>query len=337
MTIVNTKEQKVPRVFNFIALGPIPTPYLPNILGIAHICAKQNPPFRAVLHVKNQKETLQKLQKEYAHLDLEVKIDQKTNKFGNLEIKNISLITQKMQQDIKSDQNPDGFYEAKECKLLMDLIETDQIGFRNLASVSDVLRYELLRQEGGYYLDWDTHLVKGQLDDTKLIDEKGFKASVYGKKEGYSLEGGNSILASTKNHPILQETLKHICMFYEYYKEEELNKTKSHSFSLNDKKRSNVTQERKTLTMDLSGPNALITTLELNANIAKESYLRTKFGTETPRNIKVANLEVIDDSSGNWIHVSEKRSFDNEFRTSDPSPIISRATMETKIQKNTLE
>lgn len=68
---------------------------------------------------------------------------------------------------------------------------------KNLAVKSDIARYEILRQYGGFYFDTDFECIKPLDNLASLYD---FIAC---KQFSYNDEIGNAMLASKKNHPLL--------------------------------------------------------------------------------------------------------------------------------------
>lgn len=87
----------------------------------------------------------------------------------------------------------------------------EMIGLKNYAAASDFLRYETLRQEGGYYLDTDT--VFKITSDSRFIAEDlplGIKANIrFNRHFDLVDDVGNDIIAAIPNHPVIEEAILH--------------------------------------------------------------------------------------------------------------------------------
>ncbi len=136
--------EPIPRKIHFIWLGgPIPEHYLRSIAGLAKLAKKDG--YEINLWVDNEKN--------YAKT-----ADQCNISIPNLNIRNI-------RSELYEKQNNDPFYQNDSSDFALQLItakrfqisvERELIGFHNFAAASDLLRLEILRQEGGWYFDTDT-------------------------------------------------------------------------------------------------------------------------------------------------------------------------------------
>lgn len=76
----------------------------------------------------------------------------------NLRIRNIAELKPRMATDAYYTESPG------KAKLFAECLAREFIGKKNLAAASDLLRCEILRQEGGYYIDTDTQFYLGKKD-----------------------------------------------------------------------------------------------------------------------------------------------------------------------------
>jgi hypothetical protein len=79
--------------------------------------------------------------------------------------------------------------------------------------VSDLLRYEVLRQQGGVYLDVDNKfcLVDGAIEG-RAVSLSGFK--VYGGFNRWGYSGGNDVLASSPGHTVVSRMVANVLENY---------------------------------------------------------------------------------------------------------------------------
>jgi mannosyltransferase OCH1-like enzyme len=161
---VHTKSEKkfpaIPKKFHFIWVGgPLPEKYFSTIAQLAS--AALNNHFEINLWVDNPRN----------YESTSIKLDRE---IPNLRIRNINELHPKMEQD-KFYQEENRLSDYQSC------IDRERIGLKNLGAVSDLLRLEILRQEGGYYLDTDTTF-EGLTPDSKLVTQRprhGICAAAY--------------------------------------------------------------------------------------------------------------------------------------------------------------
>lgn len=130
-----SQVQTFPRIINFIWLGgPIPTNYLNTINAVATAAKRSG--FEVNLWVDKEEN--------YIKTSVATGINP-----ANLQVRNITELLDNMKQD-PFYQHEDRFEKFKE------VIGREMVGFKNLAAAADLLRYEILRQKGGYYFDVDS-------------------------------------------------------------------------------------------------------------------------------------------------------------------------------------
>lgn len=184
----------IPKKIHFIWLGgPIPKNYLATIHHLAALA--KNSGFEINLWVDNEKNY------EKTALAEEMEIP-------NLRIRKIDEAFTKMRED-KFHQ------EESQGKIYEELVRREMAGLKNLAAASDLLRYEILRQEGGVYFDTDTTF-ETRGDELKVEEsEYGFKAPWRITSSEGNVLGGNDIIASIPDHPILKIAIKNIIKKYQ--------------------------------------------------------------------------------------------------------------------------
>ena len=92
------------------------------------------------------------------------------------------------------------FKKLKECYESSD----------NWGEKSDLLRFEILLQEGGVYTDHDSNCLHPFDDFHKAYDFYGCLEQPHIAIEGFTITAGNGLLAAKKNHPIIQESLNQV-------------------------------------------------------------------------------------------------------------------------------
>ncbi|HHT9951436.1 TPA: TcdA/TcdB catalytic glycosyltransferase domain-containing protein [Legionella pneumophila] len=123
----------LPSKIHFVWVGgPIRAQYLRTIMDVAAVALKSG--FEVNLWVDNEMN--------YIKTSTQEGID-----IPNLRIRNIHELEEGMRND--------PFYEGDRYKKFWEYANRERVGFRNLAAAADFFRFEILRQEGGYYFDTD--------------------------------------------------------------------------------------------------------------------------------------------------------------------------------------
>ncbi len=103
----------------------------------------------------------------------------------------------------------DKFYKENPGRLkdFENIVGREMVGSKNLAAASDLLRYEILRQFGGYYFDTDT---KFNFDNVTKFETArpphGFLAAGQVSSDKV-FTGGNDIIAAVPGHPIFEKAI----------------------------------------------------------------------------------------------------------------------------------
>lgn len=126
---------KPPKEIHFIWIGgPIPPKYLQTIKRITALANKSG--FKVNLWVDDEMNYHQTAAKH----DLSI---------SDLKIRNIDELLKRIHSD--------PFYKTEDrMKYFQYCVEREGVGFKNLSAAGDFLKYELIRQQGGYYFDTDT-------------------------------------------------------------------------------------------------------------------------------------------------------------------------------------
>lgn len=178
-----SNAKRLPKKLHFIWVGddPIPEKYMRTMLAVAAIAKRDGFDFN--LWVDNPKifnKSLNKLDK-YQVLD-----NINPEKLG-IRLRDVNELKPRM-----IGKNADDFYkgtdpnfklaknEGDRGKNFWRYVERERVGSKNLAAAADFFRYEIMRQEGGYYFDVDTEFP----DVTSLAAKKEyFKKSQKGLNE----------------------------------------------------------------------------------------------------------------------------------------------------------
>lgn len=190
---------KIPEKIHFVWIGgPIPEDYLKQILALAKIAKDSN--FEFNVWCDNKDNFLKQLQKQIKTADLP---DEVTNLLG-VNLRNIDELQSKMKDD--------PFYQEE--NRLRDYnynLNRERIGNKNLAAASDFLRYEILRQEGGFYFDTDTLFLISKNAKLKTVNAPlGIVANVriINEDDEDLVTGNNDIIGCTPNHPVMRGAIK---------------------------------------------------------------------------------------------------------------------------------
>ncbi|MFZ0218909.1 MAG: glycosyltransferase [Candidatus Aquirickettsiella sp.] len=144
------------------------------------------------------------------------------------QIRNIDELADKMQEDsfyLENNLNEVAnkttvspfFKENNIFNGFWQCVKREMIGLKNLAAASDLLRYAILYQEGGYYFDTDTkfHLTPESIlcSENNIL---GFKVQgAYAiENDIFSFGGGNDLIAALPKHPILKQVIKDLLHAY---------------------------------------------------------------------------------------------------------------------------
>jgi len=134
-----------PALFHFIWIGgPIPPEYLHDLQRITKVAKKSG------FQVNFWVDSLLNYHQTSVAYDIDI---------PDLQIKSIDELIEGMKQD--------PFHgEDLNFSRFLSYVNREMIGYKNLASASDWLRYEILRQFGGYYFDTDLKFI---LDEHSLF------------------------------------------------------------------------------------------------------------------------------------------------------------------------
>lgn len=236
----------IPRKIHFIWVGgPIKEEYLNSINSL--LIAAKNGNFEVNLWVDNEDNYTWVKKKD--HLGKEHKMFNKATDYtpSRLKIRNIEELKPAMQKDpIYKDDNFDFYWNC---------VHKEMIGLNNLAAASDILRYEILRQEGGYYFDTDSifHVPQQMMQEKLRPNSAPYRfiiaGSHYNRSNGEFFLTGNDIFAAAPNHPILQSTLACVMKSYREYSQENLDRKRKYY--------PNFHSDRLNLTLYLTGPPVL--------------------------------------------------------------------------------
>lgn len=189
---------ELPKKIHFIWVGgPVPEKYLRSIQKLADIAKRSG--FEINLWVDNEMNY------------------QKTSTQANIQIPNLRI---RMIDELQEKMSADPFYQGEEGEVRLRqfnyCVRREMVGFKNLAAASDFLRYEILRQEGGYYFDTDTEFKVDSSSrltpDCPVLGIKGNFEIRWGRNWDNSvnikeLGGANDIIAALPNHNVLQEVI----------------------------------------------------------------------------------------------------------------------------------
>lgn len=200
----------VPPKIHFVWVGgPIRAKYLRTIMDVAMVAKKSG--FEINLWVDNEMN--------YVKTSTQEGID-----IPNLRIRNI--------HELEAQMLNDPFYEGDKYKKFWEYVNRERVGFRNLAAAADFFRFEILRQEGGYYFDTDIVFC---LDENSqfVVDDVpyGIKAHVdlytnssmneQGTGRSYSINNlgdvNNDIIATIPHHEVMEGAILSAMQRHEAY------------------------------------------------------------------------------------------------------------------------
>lgn len=337
-------KYSIPKKIHFIWIGKsIPKKYLLTIHHLVALAKKSNYEINLWLdHKKNYYNTA------YAN-----------------EIDTPGLRIRLIQELIPSiETNP--FYQDRinHCVFIKN-VNREMVGFKNLAAASDWLRYEILRQEGGIYLDTDNQF---------LFDPDNNSLNPINAKFGFLIKGdgtgsiGNNIIAASKNNEIVCRILDNL--IYEYKKLDGNESKSRYGKNLMDLKRipykallfspdktkyrpvydskKHEEYHRRNLTLEASGPDAVWTILskfiyeELHIGVfSSEERAKTikdtfHFESDSKGNIKMAG-QMIENTpyALSWI-MQPRSQYAFDDNTFDPKHFLSLSTSFTKTKSSFL-
>ena len=110
-------------------------------------------------------------------------------------------------QSLISSMKQDRFYQKNNhLKAFCHDVSREMVGFKNLAAAADFLRYEILRQEGGFYFDTDTIF---NYDPRSLLKSENLPLGIKINATLTSRECcyNNDIIATIAHHPALENAI----------------------------------------------------------------------------------------------------------------------------------
>ncbi len=150
-------QQSVARKFHFIWIGgKMPEKYMNNLRELALICRCMNPPYE--LNIWADKGSL------LANVDA----------FNNIIGLKVRMVEEELLKPMMEEKNSP-YSDFEKMKMLKCLF-FEYLPPQNYAAVADFLRVEVLRQNGGIYIDTDNTLEErfvttNSLDDKKLLEK----------------------------------------------------------------------------------------------------------------------------------------------------------------------
>ncbi|HIG0328931.1 TPA: TcdA/TcdB catalytic glycosyltransferase domain-containing protein [Legionella pneumophila] len=201
---------KIPAKIHFVWVGgPIRAQYLRTIMDVATVAIKSD--FEVNLWVDNEMNYIKTSTQEGIEIP-------------NLRIRNVHELEEGMRNT--------PFYEGDRYKKFWEYVNRERVGFKNLAAAADFFRFEILRQEGGYYFDTD---IVFYLDENSqfVADEVAFGIKAHVDLHTGSLpnpRGGvsahyvttlgnvnNDIIAAIPEHEVMENAILNAMQRYEEY------------------------------------------------------------------------------------------------------------------------
>ena len=240
---------EIPKEIHLIWLGSIlPEEYLENLYNLVVSNCKNK--FKINLWVDDKNNfysAIEKSQLINKFLLSTIAIDAFKKSINIKNIKEIILLyNQVSPESLKIDLDS--------IKAVLLIADQERIGtFRNYAAAADIYRYLILYISGGVYIDIDNKVnFSRTYDQQTSLDIKasyGFLHHAIGENAV-----NNDLLASAKYHPILKKLLIAINKNYRNLSQEEMNNKRSKFPTQQD---CNLTENRRTWTIRLTGPQAL--------------------------------------------------------------------------------
>jgi len=336
-------NREIPKKIHFIWLGgPIPEKYLREIMKLSAVAYRSK--FEVILWVDHQINYHKTLNNIHAGGEIfNIRIP-------GLYTKNIYQLYHKMKKEL--------FYmENNQLNNFWKCVERELIGFKNLAAASDFLRYEILRQEGGYYFDTDTQF--NITSKTKLIADcphfgiKTNLTSIDGKTEKLDyneanpryittgFKGSNDVIGSLPDHAVLQAIIVDIITSYEAL-DRSAAEVKRASFKIHknttdmDLKRYPTKppirkyfweprSQRTELSIETAGPGALARAITKLWKVSSDDMhtldVYRSLTLENTWKQTVAGMDIVSRSDRTWVYKEHLHSFDD---SDIPSNTISR-------------
>ncbi|RZI45842.1 glycosyltransferase [Candidatus Finniella inopinata] len=227
----------IPPLFHYIWLwGPLYEDYWSSISRFAMLLKKARSSASVVVWVDDLK-NLEFLKERQTRGALR-KLNEGFETYGPLlDIRKIDQL---------KDKKPD-FFTDEQYDEYWNIINFERHGLRNFASVSDMIRLEILRQFGGVYLDTDmTPLFFG-------MDR--LPASAFKVPHNFQIiNRTNSLIVSTPRHPVINSMMRHVLIAYvnDFLKIQEKRRTDIPLKTIADRPKN----KRFDLTIRISGPGA---------------------------------------------------------------------------------
>ncbi|TAK74023.1 MAG: hypothetical protein EPO11_07555 [Gammaproteobacteria bacterium] len=322
---VMLKGEELPKKMHFVWLGgPITEQYLQSIGKLSSLATANG--FEVNIWVDNEKNItapLEKMLRERNMPDVEIPAEV----FG-IKVRNIN----ELQEEMKNDP----FYQqGNRLKQFNSYVNREMIGFRNLASASDLLRYEILRQEGGYYFDCDTEFrLTGKEDVAPDSPPLGIVTNTefsFTKKTG-KIElktATNDILGVVPHHPVIENVINQSMKNYQEFdkkltKDEKaiLDQTKTltgfnpqeHSTKMDVKRYpygNEISQEhilfsvvpnKRNLSITAAGPAAFLEVMKdfCKKNVSSLEVMEAST-IKQGKQFKVADIRVVSHSDKTWL------------------------------------
>lgn len=249
----------------------------------------------------------------------------KTSVNSGIDIPNLNL---RNVNELKSQMREDPFYQEDDRFIkFWEYVGRERVGFKNLAAAADLLRFEIIRQHGGYYFDTDIDFI---LDEKSrfIADEipLGIKAHI---DVGISLansdfndplymarvnDTNNDIIAAEPYHTVLEQTIQNAMEYYENYDSETLPANYQRRFgqyaTVMDAKRSPYQPPinfRREYTIN-AGPGALMEALREYVASMRDSvtrFMTLKVGTENVTSTQpkeILGVSVLTKCDKNWLN-----------------------------------
>lgn len=161
MLTQQTRPKPIPKKIHFIWLGgKLPFKYLQSIIGLARVAKESG--FELNLWVDDEKNYRKSVEdfKKGIRTGFEPS-DEMLDKMLGIKIRNIDELKNRMEGE-----NADPFYKGTDpdfpllegearARSFWEYVNRESVGSKNLAAASDLLREEIVRQEGGCYFDTD--------------------------------------------------------------------------------------------------------------------------------------------------------------------------------------
>lgn len=182
----------IPQNLHYIWLGgPILENYWGALMDMYFIAVKND--YKITIWVDNIS-NLKKLKTDEGYYKQNTYFNLFNNSQRQLKVKNI--------KELKNITDEELFFPTGFLKELWHWIDLEQIGLKNLAAASDLLRYLILSYYGGVYLDTDIHSISKPFHPKG--DELKNKIGQMSVKYGFlAIPYSNTLLVSTKKHPVL--------------------------------------------------------------------------------------------------------------------------------------